>query len=773
MSRSITLDGALNCLSSNRECSAIVTAGRNVFKVFTIESNNFVEKCNLRVGRNLNLNYCAADVAWSPVNDSLLASAATNGAVVTWNLDKTSKSKMDQVYHVHTMSVNRVTFHPNEGFYLLSGSQDGYIKMFDLRRPAGEVQAYLGQAESVRDVQFSPLDSNHFAAAFESGQIQIWDLRNPARWERQFTAHNGPVLSIDWHSEKPWIASAGRDQSIKIWDMPNISKLKTVSTIQTMAPVARLKWRPQLSNHIASCALILDFSINIWDIQRPFIPLACFGEHRDVVTGIVWHPRDNNLFSSGRDGIVYHHAFRDAVRPADSANPVAANISANGSVIHATYDKLTSLGKSGIGSQTKFPSHFKITTDKLDQVPAVTSLLMEFRPEDKFADLSMDWFVQSALHYKLYGPNLENICQHNADVALELNRWQVSQTWKMLQYLYCMTPSGKDSTNINTSNTDKGTAMKSILYHRKATEDFVTSTDMKGHEEKIDELASATTDVNQVVHADSDIPYSHTPAIASDYGQYDIFFGDTDSEQNFFDYESYNLTSSVQPNWNLPAEAFSVRQDIDVRPPTPGLLNNDSNPSDVESSSHKLVIERVIKQEILSATSFISRLARWDYSELVVDTLHYYADLGDIQMCVTMLLILGDRISDRIDASLREQWLFAYIDLLGHFKLWCTANEIIRLSGIPNINTLNQESTLMRIHCSKCNKMFPGNRPCCICDKCSGGLLNTCVICHLPVKGLYAWCQGCSHGGHLVHLKEWFISHQFCPAGCSHRCEYK
>ena len=40
-----------------------------------------------------------------------------------------------------------------------------------------------------------------------------------------------------------------------------------------------------------------------------------------------------------------------------------------------------------------------------------------------------------------------------------------------------------------------------------------------------------------------------------------------------------------------------------------------------------------------------------------------------------------------------------------------------------------------------------------------------------PVKGLYVWCQGCGHGGHLQHLKDWFDGNSLCPtAGCGHIC---
>lgn len=37
----------------------------SVFKVFSIDEDEFVETVNLRVGKNLNLNFSCNDVAWS------------------------------------------------------------------------------------------------------------------------------------------------------------------------------------------------------------------------------------------------------------------------------------------------------------------------------------------------------------------------------------------------------------------------------------------------------------------------------------------------------------------------------------------------------------------------------------------------------------------------------------------------------------------------------------------------------------------------------------
>ena len=43
-----------------------------------------------------------------------------------------------------------------------------------------------------------------------------------------------------------------------------------------------------------------------------------------------------------------------------------------------------------------------------------------------------------------------------------------------------------------------------------------------------------------------------------------------------------------------------------------------------------------------------------------------------------------------------------------------------------------------------------------------------------PVRGIYVWCPGCSHGGHVDHMREWFLNRRnaVCPTGCGHVCHF-
>ena len=109
------------------------------------------------------------------------------------------------------LCILQVTFHPHQDNFLLSGSQDGYIKLFDIRTNEC-VSIFHSNAQSVRDVAFCPHGSGYvFATGLENGQIQVWDLRRSDRPERKWPAHSDHIFAVDWHPESRYtLASAGR-----------------------------------------------------------------------------------------------------------------------------------------------------------------------------------------------------------------------------------------------------------------------------------------------------------------------------------------------------------------------------------------------------------------------------------------------------------------------------------------------------------------------------------------------------------------------------------
>lgn len=101
--------------------------------MYSIEDDGFKEVCNLRASKHLNLSFSCNDVSWSTIEENYLATAATNGHVCVWNLTKMGKAMQEQDYQEHKRTVNKVNFHATEPSRLISGSQDGTMRYFDIR----------------------------------------------------------------------------------------------------------------------------------------------------------------------------------------------------------------------------------------------------------------------------------------------------------------------------------------------------------------------------------------------------------------------------------------------------------------------------------------------------------------------------------------------------------------------------------------------------------------------------------------------------------------
>ncbi|XP_056389997.1 GATOR complex protein WDR24 [Hyla sarda] len=761
------LDAPANAISVCRDATQVVVAGRNIFKIYSMEDDHFAEKLNLRVGRKPSLNFSCADVVWHQMDENLLATAATNGVVVTWNLGKPSRNKQDQLFTEHKRTVNKVCFHPTEVYMLLSGSQDGFMKCFDLRKK-DSVSTFSGQSESVRDVQFSIRDYFTFAATFENGNVQLWDIRRPDRFERMFTAHNGPVFCCDWHPEdRGWLATGGRDKMVKVWDM-NTNRAKEIYCVQTIASVARVKWRPERKYHIGTCSMMVDHNIYVWDVRRPFIPFATFEEHKDVTTGIVWrHLHDPYFLLSGsKDSTLYQHIFRDARRPIDRANPEGLCYGLFGDLAFAAKESLISSSSSSHDSNRKpydrrHPIFFLRKQDPMEQFENISSGLMVFEAGGG----DMGWFVATAERYALAGKPLAELCDHNAKVARELNRWQVAQTWTMLGIIYCSAGT-VPPTNLNHSLGKSANSMPLLnSYNLKDLPPGMGSEARLEHskgDSRADSILMDSAAINNDENEETE--GSDVPA--------DYLLGDVEGDEDELYLVDHDNPHTEEQEYVLPQEGFPLRHEITDNPSALDHLQDKADSPHVSGNEAETVSLTPVESFSLISIShalYENRLPSDFFNPTVRDMLCYYAEQGDVQMAASVLIVLGDRIRKEIDEQMQEHWFTSYIDLLQRFKLWNVSNQVIKLSTCSAINCMNQASTTLHINCSNCKR--PMSNKGWICDRCRQ-CASMCAVCHHVVKGLFVWCQGCGHGGHLQHIMNWMQTNSHCPAGCGHPCEY-
>jgi WD40 repeat protein len=333
--------GALNALSLSPDRKLCVVAGREVLKILQIEREVYGhsvyvldEVQNLRVGK-LNLSYSSNDVKWHPLPEykHLIASAATNGAVVIWNVLQKGGKKLERKITEHTRTVNKVCWSPQHAHLLLSASQDGTMRLWDLREAKNVACTNFVAKVEVRDIAFSPMYPNYFAAGLENGALQIWDLRRSATWSHSLQAHQGLILSLDWHPTNPnLLATGGRDRMVKTWDLTLLNTPaaeRPVHRIQAFTGVGRVRWRGTRASGVsvasassmatpstpssggvahslilATCASLMDTRITVWHMMQPYIPLFTLGRHSDVVTGVEWLRHDTATLSCSKDGTV-------------------------------------------------------------------------------------------------------------------------------------------------------------------------------------------------------------------------------------------------------------------------------------------------------------------------------------------------------------------------------------------------------------------------------------------------------------------------------------
>lgn len=317
--------------------SHVVLAGREILKTVRVTPDSCNEAFNLRsaiasyssthsssqerggVWRKSQLT--ANDVKWSHSNySSVIATAAPNGQIVLYDLEKASVQVA--CLHEHTRQVHRLAFNSHHAALLLSGSQDGTTRLWDLRagHRSGAVGRFESRAlfasnsESVRDVRWSPTKGVEFIACTESGMIQQWDILQSGKPILRFKAHAKACRAIDWHPDGKHVVSGGADKVVNTWDLSTHNfRMKPYLQIRAPQPITNVRWRPPClsgrhrpeywqTTQLAATYDAQEPKIQIWDFRRPYIPFREIAHFDTPAMDLLWHSEDL-LWSVGNTGM--------------------------------------------------------------------------------------------------------------------------------------------------------------------------------------------------------------------------------------------------------------------------------------------------------------------------------------------------------------------------------------------------------------------------------------------------------------------------------------
>ncbi|KAK2731732.1 WD repeat-containing protein [Colletotrichum kahawae] len=332
------------CLDASPDHRTAIIAGRHVLKTVVFDGLSISEGVDVRgaitaqsassKGASSSLmadQLSIRDVKWH--GDSTIFTACANGNIFSYDLARiaTGGSPLEFVQtREDSRQVNSLDINPHRRTTLLSGSQDGMVRYFDIRAPVQSRSggftysprgAYKCNADGVRQVKWSPKDGFYFACGTESGVVLKWDVRKIAQPLLKIPAHDKTCTSISWHPDGNHLISGGWDSKCAVWDMSKNAdkRQKPRWLIFTPAPVSAVAWRPGLwsasaqGKRAAQVAVSYDdgshkrygiSSVHIWDLGRPSMPykeIDCFDSSPSCLLwqnqDIIWTVGNDCLFN--------------------------------------------------------------------------------------------------------------------------------------------------------------------------------------------------------------------------------------------------------------------------------------------------------------------------------------------------------------------------------------------------------------------------------------------------------------------------------------------
>lgn len=131
----------INTIAINEAGTHALLGGREIFKTVRVEDGVCAEELNLRSAIRSNpvqasgktrqvYSINIADVAWAKGDcGDYVAAATSSGKIILYDIGHAGLQAAQ--LHEHFRQVHKVTFNPHRGNLLLSGSQDGTVRLWD------------------------------------------------------------------------------------------------------------------------------------------------------------------------------------------------------------------------------------------------------------------------------------------------------------------------------------------------------------------------------------------------------------------------------------------------------------------------------------------------------------------------------------------------------------------------------------------------------------------------------------------------------------------
>lgn len=277
-------------------------------------------------------------VTFSP-DSQYIVTASSDHTVKIWDREGHLLQSLQ-----HFGSVNVVNF-SNDSEWLVSAAQDKFVRVWDTWGVLLLELAHEGKALSAA---FSP-DKQLIVGGFSDGDIVVW--RNDGVLLKVLKAHDGTIEDLDFSTDGRYLASAGSDRSVKVWDMQDFSLYKTLEGHQDR--VYAIDFNP-LGGELVSTGA--DNTLRFWDIATGK-ETKKIAAHKNWVYDVAYSPTGDMLASASATGKVKlwsHDGTLLKVYNTSDTRVIGVNFSPDGSILAtAAADKRVKLYNLNAGTAMK------------------------------------------------------------------------------------------------------------------------------------------------------------------------------------------------------------------------------------------------------------------------------------------------------------------------------------------------------------------------------------------------------------------------------------
>ena len=262
----------------------IVLGGKNYLRLLALNSEQTLILEEVDILEQISKNYRKilqggriSHVSSLKACHDIIACELSTGQFAVCKIQNNGKANLMHMYADHKRPINSIDFVPvlpgiseTSPSQVISGSQDGTIKLWDMRSSSVKPALTIKSGSHMEPVRACEISSHstvrnklNILSVHDSGALYKHDVRSPlgtgslsVAAERKWNFHTGPALSLHIHPEAEFVMTGGRDKKICVFDYSETAsltnKLNPDIILNSFGPVLKVQWCPYDSNENAN-----------------------------------------------------------------------------------------------------------------------------------------------------------------------------------------------------------------------------------------------------------------------------------------------------------------------------------------------------------------------------------------------------------------------------------------------------------------------------------------------------------------------------------------